>query len=165
MTPGEGILPVHCVAAAGLVFDDEGRVLLIRHPRRGWTYPGGMVEQGETLLQAAVREIREESGVTAQLGELMAVASNVARRPGYNGVKEIPTVVNFVFLARAVSGEPCPSEESAESGWFTLEQAEAMVTAPASVEVFRAYREYQGRPLYLVYRTWPEFELMDKTIL
>ena len=165
MSAGEVTLPVHCVAAAGLVFDEEGRVLLIRHPRRGWTYPGGMVEQGETLLQAAAREIREESGVTAEIGELVAVASNVAKRPGYNGVKEIPTVVKFVFLARAVSGEPGPSEESRESGWFTLAQAEAMVTAPASVEVFRAYREYQGRPLYLVYRTWPAFELIDKTTI
>ena len=58
-------LPVHFVSAAGVVYKD-GKVLLIRSERRGWEFPGGIVEQGEALLDGLKREIFEESGVTAE---------------------------------------------------------------------------------------------------
>ena len=56
---------MHFVSAAGVVYKD-GKVLLIRSERRGWEFPGGIVEQGETLLDGLKREIFEESGVTAE---------------------------------------------------------------------------------------------------
>ena len=55
-------LPVHFVSAAGVVYKD-GKVLLIRSERRGWEFPGGIVEQGEALLDGLRREIFEESGI------------------------------------------------------------------------------------------------------
>ena len=58
-------LPVHFVSAAGVVYKD-GKVLLILSERRGWEFPGGIVEQGEALLDGLKREIFEESGVTAE---------------------------------------------------------------------------------------------------
>ena len=49
------------------VFDDENRVLLVRHSYgTGWLLPGGGVERGETLFESAKREIREEAGIIAQ---------------------------------------------------------------------------------------------------
>ena len=56
-------LQVHFVSAAGLVYKD-GKVLLIRSARRGWEFPGGVVEQGEAILDGLKREICEESGIT-----------------------------------------------------------------------------------------------------
>ena len=58
-------LPVHFVSAAGVVYKD-GKVLLIRSERRGWEFPGGIVEQGEALLDGLRREIFEESGISAE---------------------------------------------------------------------------------------------------
>ena len=60
-------------AAGGVVFDDAGRVLLVE-PRGHysgyvWTFPKGRLDQGESHEAAAVREVREESGVTARIVE------------------------------------------------------------------------------------------------
>ena len=57
--------PVHFVSAAGVVFKED-KVLLIRSERRGWEFPGGIVEHGEAVLDALKREIFEESGINRQ---------------------------------------------------------------------------------------------------
>ena len=58
-------LQVHFVSAAGIVYKGD-KVLLIRTARRGWEYPGGIVEQGEAILDGLKREILEESGIIAE---------------------------------------------------------------------------------------------------
>ena len=49
----------HFVSVAGLVTDDRENILLVKSPRRGWEYPGGLVEPGETFQDALIREIKE----------------------------------------------------------------------------------------------------------
>lgn len=51
--------------AGGVVFDAEGRVLVIRNHKGEWLFPKGHLDPGETLLQAALREVKEEAGITA----------------------------------------------------------------------------------------------------
>jgi mutator protein MutT len=67
--------PARPICAVGVVVRKEGAVLLVRRgnpPRRGdWSLPGGAVEVGETLRQAAEREIREECGVEITMGDLI----------------------------------------------------------------------------------------------
>jgi ADP-ribose pyrophosphatase YjhB (NUDIX family) len=53
--------PKHIVSAAAVVINDKHEMLLIQGPRRGWEMPGGQVEIGESLSQAAIRETKEES--------------------------------------------------------------------------------------------------------
>lgn len=105
--------PRHIVAVAGLVSDAQGRVLMIRSPRRDWEYPGGQVEEGENLISALVREVWEETGVTVSVGELVGVYSNVQSH-----------IVMFDFLCTALSGTPTTSAESLAVEW--VERAEAL---------------------------------------
>ena len=73
--------PTRPVVAVGVLVLDEGRVLLVQRakpPQVGrWTVPGGKVELGETLEQAALRELREETGMTATLGPVVEILDRV----------------------------------------------------------------------------------------
>ena len=57
------------VGVVGLVVDQQGRVLLVRHTyKRGWYLPGGGIKRGESSSSALARELKEETGIAAQVG-------------------------------------------------------------------------------------------------
>ena len=105
-----------------VVPSEEGEVLLIRRasdPFEGqWALPGGFVEVGETLEEAAVREAEEETGLKVELVRLVGVYSDPDRDPrGHN--------VSCAYLARAPEGEPQGASDAAEASFID----------PASVEL------------------------------
>jgi 8-oxo-dGTP diphosphatase len=104
--------PRHIVSAAVVATDAAGRVLLVRSPRRGWEMPGGQVELGESLEAAAIREVREESGIDVDDLRFCGIFQTLDR-----------SVVNVLFRARCIGGAPCTSEESVEVGFFEPETA------------------------------------------
>ncbi|CAA9458214.1 MAG: Nudix hydrolase family protein [uncultured Rubrobacteraceae bacterium] len=94
--------------------DGEGRVLLIQRasePFRGsWALPGGFVDVGETVEEAAVREAREETGLDVELLRPVGVYSEPDRDPrGHN--------VSVAFLARA-GGDPSAASDAAEAAFL-----------------------------------------------
>jgi ADP-ribose pyrophosphatase YjhB (NUDIX family) len=99
------------LVVASTILEQDGRTLLLRRanpPRAGtWVFPGGFVELGETVEQAALRECLEETDVRAELGALLGVYS----RPG-------PGVVLIVYRATIASGEPRPAHEATAVAWF-----------------------------------------------
>ncbi|WP_371348479.1 NUDIX hydrolase [Ancylobacter sp. IITR112] len=106
------------LAASTAVFRD-GHVLLARRgqaPARGlWTLPGGRVEPGETLAQAAAREVMEEVGVACHiLG--VAGALDIIQRDAAGELRAHFVVVSHA--ARWVEGEAAIGPEAAEVGWF-----------------------------------------------
>jgi ADP-ribose pyrophosphatase YjhB (NUDIX family) len=92
--------------AAALPVDDEGRFILLRRgfdPGQGrWTFPGGFVDLGESVEEAAHRETHEELGMAIELGGLVGVYSRPDDR-----------IVLIVFRARAM-GEPRTTPEAVE---------------------------------------------------
>jgi 8-oxo-dGTP diphosphatase len=110
------IVPKHIVSAATIVVNDQNEILLIKGPRRGWEMPGGQVEEGESLKEAAIRETKEESGIDIDVTKFCGVFQNVSK-----------SICNTLFLGKAIGGEPTTSSESLEVGFFPLEQALEMV--------------------------------------
>ena len=160
MESTERFLPTHIVSAGAVVLNDRGDILLIKDDRRGtWSFPGGIIEEGEGVLDGVKREVLEETGITVEVGELFCVTSNTCKYPGYNGVKEVPTKVMLDFVCRATGGMPRPSEENSKTAWFPLDQARDLITAPAIAVRFQAYLAYTGRPAFLEYVTHPTFQL------
>lgn len=109
----------HLVSVAALVVNDAGKVLLVRSPWRGWEYPGGLIEPGETFQEALRREVREEAGVEIEVLGFVGICKNIER-----------DVVNIDFAARYVSGELKTSDESTEVIWADPEEALGLVTFP-----------------------------------
>jgi 8-oxo-dGTP diphosphatase len=121
-------IPLHIVAVGALVVNEDGCVLLVKSPRRGWEFPGGQVEVGESLPQALVREIKEESGVAVQVDDLVGIYSNTST-VGRDGQSR-PPIVNIDFLCTYTGGNLTCSDESIEVGWFTKSEALKRVTFP-----------------------------------
>ncbi|MDE0020180.1 MAG: NUDIX hydrolase [Candidatus Poribacteria bacterium] len=137
--------PRHIVAVFALILDPEGRFLLVKHPRRGWGFPGGKVEEGENLIEALKREIKEETGVEAEVGQLAGVYSK----------PKPPARVFFNFFAKYASGELRTSDESLETRWFDREEALSQVANPAVRDRLIDTLDFGGAPVYRVYSTNP----------
>jgi len=98
----------------------RGRVLLIRHKRLGvWLPPGGEIEPGETPLEAAARELREETGL---VGRFPIVSAIDGTPPGLIGYEEHVAGskgrhLNFVFVVDVDTDEVTPNDEFGEWRW------------------------------------------------
>jgi 8-oxo-dGTP diphosphatase len=126
------VLPTHIVAAAGIVEDGNGNVLLEKTHHGGWVFPGGQVEVGENIIDAVIREIKEESGIDVSVDRLFVVSSNTTEpHEGYNGVKLVPTKVMMDFICTYIGGDVCASEENSESAWVPKDKVMDMITSPA----------------------------------
>jgi 8-oxo-dGTP diphosphatase len=151
--------PTHIVAAGGLVEDGNGNVLLVKTRDGGWVYPGGQIEVGENLIDGLIREIKEESGIDANVSHLIGVFSNTGIHKWYDGVTDVPTKVMFDFVCKPVGGELAISEETTDSRWVPKENALEFITAPATRMRYEAYLNFNGSVNYMEYVTAPEFEI------
>ncbi len=109
--------PKHIMSAATVVLNEKGEILLIKGPRRGWEMPGGQVEEGESLTNAAIRETKEESGIEIEVLKFCGIYQNVDA-----------SICNTLFLARPIGGKLTTSPESLEVVFFPVDQALEMVT-------------------------------------
>lgn len=153
--------PTHIVAVAGLVEDGHGNVLLVKTNHRGWDVPGGQVENGETLEEALIREICEESGIAATVRKLAAIYSNVGEYTWYDGVTHVPTKVMFDFLCDYAGGGTCTSDETSEVAWVPKEQALELVQNTGCKRRIKVLLEYEQGVLYESYVTRPEFKVQS----
>ena len=165
MEKTEWFMPTHIVAAAGIVVNSNGEILLVKNNRRGWEFPGGQVEVGENVIDALKREIMEEAGIDIEVGEVFCISSNTCKHPGYNGVKEVPTKIMLDFICHAKEGTPRPSEENSASAYFQKDMALGLIQNPPYIERFKAFMDYKGRPTYLEYVTKPDFRLKIKRLI
>ncbi|MFD1019660.1 NUDIX hydrolase [Thalassobacillus hwangdonensis] len=109
--------PKHSLSAGAVVLNEEGKILLIKGPRRGWEFPGGIIENGEAIQDGIIREVKEESGIDIEITKFCGVYQNLNAN-----------VCATCWLARSVGGECRTSSESLEVGFFTLEEVSEMVT-------------------------------------
>lgn len=120
------------VAVGVLVVAPDGRLLYTKRghdPQMGaWALPSGFVDRGEELRRAAVREVREETGLDVELGELVGVYS----RPG-------DPVVFIVYAGRPTGGELAPGDEAEDVRFFALNDLPPPAF-PFDAEIIAAWR-------------------------
>ncbi|WP_309118316.1 NUDIX hydrolase [Paenibacillus sp.] len=130
--------PKHIVSAAAIVLNENNEVLLIKGPRRGWEMPGGQVELGESLAQAAIRETKEEAGIDIEIVKFCGIFHNVEG-----------CICNTLFLAKAIGGEPTATSESLETGFFPIEEALQMVDYLNFKDRIEMSLKLEGNPIYV----------------
>ena len=130
-------LPLVGVGAV-IIEIENSRVLLVKraHPplQAQWSIPGGVLEVGELVREAAIREAREETGLIVEPGELLGVYDRVLRNT------EQRVQYHYVlidFLCRRVGGELQAADDAAEVRWFTREELPALNLAEDTQDVIR----------------------------
>lgn len=110
-------------AASAVVVDDDSRVLLLRRTDNDlWSIPGGRMEVGETISQAAVRETREETGLEVRPLHVVGIYSSPRHVVEYSD-GEVRQQFSVCFACEVVGGSIQNSSESSEVGFFSREEA------------------------------------------
>lgn len=123
----QGQLAVGCSAA---VFDDQQKILLIRRVDNGlWAVPGGYMEAGESLTEACIREVWEETGLNVQVQRLISVYTNPHLLLEYPDGNRWQLIV-LHFAAKPIRGEIRTSNESSEVQYFTQSEAQDLPMNP-----------------------------------
>jgi 8-oxo-dGTP diphosphatase len=114
-------MPKKLIMAAGGILERDGEILLVQRPRyQDWSLPKGKLDRGETPLQAALREVREETGFSAK-------ALGFAGAFGYE-VKGAPKVVLYWMMKPLKQGPILDPEEVCELRWVTVRSAMRLMT-------------------------------------
>ena len=106
------IVPKHRVGVALVAFDETERVFMLKHvfhPTAPWGLPAGWLEKNENPSQGILRELYEETGLTAQIGPPISIGHH----PDANHI-------GIVYLAEIKPGSLCLSNEILEAKWFPL---------------------------------------------
>ena len=130
--PGREYRELPRVGVGAIVIRD-GRILLVKRgssPGKGlWAPPGGLVELGETVREAAEREILEETGIAVRAKEAFYVFDFVDRDP--DGVIKYHYII-IDFLADYLGGEPQAADDVSDARWVSPEEAAALNLSPTT---------------------------------
>ncbi len=122
----------------GAIVIHEGRLLLVKRassPGKGfWAIPGGLVELGETVREAAERELLEETGIRVRAKEDFYVFDFIDRDPD-GGIKYHYIIIDF--LAEYLGGEPKAADDVSDARWVSPEGAAALNLSPTTRKLLR----------------------------
>ena len=127
------------IVAVGVVVKRDDKVLLVRRlnePSRGrWSLPGGVVELGETVREAARREVREECGLQVEAGEVLAVVDNIVRDDEAGRIRFHYVLVDL--LAEYVGGGLAAASDISDACWVREEELEELDVTEKARELVR----------------------------
>ena len=128
------------VGVGAIVLDDAGRVLLIERgkpPAEGlWSVPGGKLELRETLAQAVAREVREETGLTVEVGALACVVERSSDAYHY---------VILDYFARVVGGELVAASDARAARFVALDELAALPLTEGLADILAHARDQPNR--------------------
>lgn len=133
-----GHVPMVIACASVIIFDDARGILLQRRKDNGkWCYHGGSVEPGETVQEAARRELFEEIGLKAEKMTLYTVVSGADQHFFYPNGDEVH-IVDTVFICNDFSGEMrFEPEEVVDARWFAFDELPAEITQSTRMPILK----------------------------
>jgi len=129
--------------AGGIVLNPEGRIVLVNQGSNVWSFPKGGVEEGERALDAARREVKEETGLT-NLTYVSELGTYRRYRIGKGGIGEdiaAGEMSRTIFLFTTDESElGFDKKEILDARWVTIDEALTMLTHPKDAEFLRSVR-------------------------
>jgi len=130
-----------------IVVNDQGEILMIRRTdNNNWAVPGGGMDLGESITNAAVRETQEETGITCQITGLVGIYTNPRHVIRYSSNNEVRQEFSIVFTARPVSGVLRPSSESSEPQWISPAALPSLQMHPSMRQRIQHYLDKRPEP-------------------
>lgn len=127
--------PLHSVSVAGVIVDGEGRALVVRRRDNGrWEPPGGVLELQETVQQGLRREIKEETGLDIEIGNLTGIYKNM-----------VHGIVALVFRCVPAGGELTLNPEVSEFRWMHTGEVQRELDPAYAVRVTDAVTNQSPR--------------------
>jgi 8-oxo-dGTP pyrophosphatase MutT (NUDIX family) len=106
-----------------VVVNDAGDVLMIcRSDNGNWAVPGGAIDLGESMVQAAVRETREETGIECEITGLVGIYTDPKHLILYTSNGEVRQEFSILLTGVVIGGRPTPSSESSDVRWVPREE-------------------------------------------
>ena len=137
-----GHAPILTVGAVVLIVDEQNRLLMLkRSDNKSWGFPGGAVEPGELVEDAALRETLEESGLQVDEMSLFGVFSGPECYYKYPNGDEVYNVT-IVYLSRDFTGEIQLNNEHTEWGWFLVEEIPEDLSPPIKPVIRKFKQEF-----------------------
>jgi 8-oxo-dGTP diphosphatase len=141
------------IRVAVLIWRDS-EVLLVRHEKGGhsyWLVPGGGVDAGETMVEAAARELLEETGLGVEVGRLLLLCEAIDPRPGGRHI------LNAVFAGTVRTGTLAVGADKAlrDARWQPLDALASLeMFPPIGAELLAVCREAGSGPVRVLGNTW-----------
>jgi ADP-ribose pyrophosphatase YjhB (NUDIX family) len=130
-----------------IVVNDQGDILMIRRTDNdNWAVPGGGMELGESITDAAVRETREETGVSCEITGLVGIYTNPRHVILYTSNGEVRQEFSVVFTARPVGGQLQASSESSDPQWVSPEAMPGLQMHPSMRQRIEHYLDKRPEP-------------------
>jgi ADP-ribose pyrophosphatase YjhB (NUDIX family) len=115
-----------------VVENDRGEILLIRRSDNdNWALPGGAIDLGESMTQAALREVKEETGIDCEVTGLVGIYTDPKHIILYTSNNEARQEFSILLTAHATGGTLTPSSESTQVVWSTVSDAEQRTMDPS----------------------------------
>lgn len=115
--------------SCGAIVVDDGKVLLVKHNAGHWDFPKGHVEEGETEIETAIREVKEETNIDIKIEKENKYISEYS--PKENVMKTV-----IYFIGKKVGGEDKPQiEEVSDVEWVDVNKAVERITHQRSKEI------------------------------
>lgn len=145
---------------ANLLAVQNDQVLLLQKPRRGWyVAPGGKMESGESIYEAAIREFQEETNVTPQNVHLKGVYTMIIK----NGEQVVDEWMLYTFLAKGVEGIPFEETREGKLGWHPVEHLHTLPMAKGD-RTNLLFAANQKGVQYGTFEYTEDFELISESI-
>ncbi len=130
--------PDRPIVGVGAIIVDGERALVVRRatePLKGqWSIPGGMLELGEKLREGVIREVKEETSLEIEVGDVLDVFDSIFPDP--TGRTQYHYVL-IDFLCRPVRGQLLASSDVDDAKWVTSEELDSLTMNPVTVAVIR----------------------------